>query len=360
MKKLFFIVSVLLVLLTSGCSTVGDKNTSLSLIYGATALLSLCLLIGCCFLVKKNKSWFIILFSSVFVVNTGYTILSVSTSLEMALHANRLAYLGSVFLPFAMFMIILNVTNVKYKKILPIVLLSLSAIVFLIAASPGILSIYYKEVSFQLVDGIATLIKAYGPLHPIYLFYLTGYFVAMVTIIIRASVKKAVSSTSHAVILTIAVFVNIVVWLIEQLTRINFEMLSVSYIISELFLLSVHLVMTENQRLREIANQVETVKNFHDVTAPEETLSSGSQELDPMCYETFISGVDQLTATEKTIYELYIARQTTKEVMAKLNIKENTLKYHNKNIYSKLGVSSRKELLEIYKQIKVLKDNLTE
>ena len=29
------------------------------------------------------------------------------------------------------------------------------------------------------------------------------------------------------------------------------------------------------------------------------------------------------------------------------HIKENTLKYHNRNIYSKLGVSSRKQLLQI-------------
>ena len=38
--------------------------------------------------------------------------------------------------------------------------------------------------------------------------------------------------------------------------------------------------------------------------------------------------------------------------MAMLNIKENTLKFHNKNLYHKLGVSSRKELLEIYKLIR--------
>ena len=37
-----------------------------------------------------------------------------------------------------------------------------------------------------------------------------------------------------------------------------------------------------------------------------------------------------------------------------LNIKENTLKYHNKNIYGKLGVNSRKEILEIHKQIKII------
>jgi len=41
--------------------------------------------------------------------------------------------------------------------------------------------------------------------------------------------------------------------------------------------------------------------------------------------------------------------------MAELDIKENTLKYHNKNIYSKLGVSSRKQLVMI---ASTLKDDL--
>ena len=35
------------------------------------------------------------------------------------------------------------------------------------------------------------------------------------------------------------------------------------------------------------------------------------------------------------------------EMSESVVIKENTLKYHNKNIYSKLGVSSRKQLLHI-------------
>ena len=33
------------------------------------------------------------------------------------------------------------------------------------------------------------------------------------------------------------------------------------------------------------------------------------------------------------------------------SITENTVKFHNKNIYSKLGVSSRKQLLEISRAI---------
>ena len=53
-----------------------------------------------------------------------------------------------------------------------------------------------------------------------------------------------------------------------------------------------------------------------------------------------------LTATERIIYDLYLDGKGTKDVMKELNISENTLKYHNKNIYGKLGVSSRKQMLE--------------
>ena len=366
MKKSFVGIAFFLFLISilSGCTAVGEKSASLAMIYGAAAVLSFLLLIGCCLLVREKKVWFILLFASVLVVNIGYTLLSVSTCLEMALTANRIAYLGSVFLPFSMLMIIFNVTNTQYKKWLPAALLGLSAVVFLIAASPGILDIYYKDVSFEIVNGVSVLHKVYGPLHPLYLFYLVGYFAAMVTVIIRASVKKAVETTAHAVILAMAVLVNIGVWLIEQLASFDFEMLSVSYIISELFLLGVHLVMKENQRLRQIVKQVETVQNFtqQDTTVPDIMLETPLDEetIDPACLEAFINGLQKLTPTEHAIYEAYIARVTTKEIMANLNIKENTLKYHNKNIYGKLGVSSRKELLEIYKYVRSMKSKIEE
>ena len=61
--------------------------------------------------------------------------------------------------------------------------------------------------------------------------------------------------------------------------------------------------------------------------------------------------VNALSGTEKEIYECYLKRLTTKEILLKLEIKENTLKYHNKNIYGKLGVSSRKQLKEIAEKL---------
>ena len=365
MKKLFAstYIFLFLILNLTGCCSVGSKSGSLSVIYCAAAVISLMLLIGCICFVHKKRFWFITLFSSVLVVNTGYTILAVSTGLEMALWANRISYLGSVILPLSMLMIILNETNTPYRKRLPNVLLCASGLIFLIAASPGILPIYYKEVSFAVVDGVSTLVKVYGPLHPLYLFYLVGYFSAMVAIIIRAQLKKSIDTTGHAVIIAIAVFVNIGVWFIEQLVHIDFEFLSVSYIISEMFLLGVHLVMNENHRLREIINQVESsVQNYSSVesSAPEGMLEKRIEveTVAPERIEFYIAGLSVLTPTERAIYDAHLARATSKEIMANLNIKESTLKYHNRNLYSKLGVANRKELLELHKHIKSVKAKL--
>ena len=349
MKKhyLWRIPAVFLLFSLSGCSAIGAKATSISIIYAVAATISLLLLIGYLYLIPKKNKWFLILFSSVFVVNIGYTLLATSNGLGAALMANRLSYLGSVFLPLSMLMIILSLTHTKYSPWISRCLIGLALIVFLIAASPGILDIYYKEVSFEVVNGVSTLIKVYGPLHPIYLFYLIGYFSSMVTVIIHASLKKTISSTSYAVIVAIAVFVNIGVWLIEQLTHINFEFLSVSYIISELFLLGAHLVMDENQRLKEEIEQ--RVANLTAQKSDKKTTST--EAVTNEAKEYFSNGLATLTPTEKLIFNAYIAGSTTKEIMAELEITENTLKFHNKNLYSKLGVSSRKQLILVYKSI---------
>ena len=37
--------------------------------------------------------------------------------------------------------------------------------------------------------------------------------------------------------------------------------------------------------------------------------------------------------------------KTAAEILESMAIKQTTLKYHNRNIYSKLGVSSKKQLL---------------
>ena len=225
MKKavgIFSVFSFMLMCLT-GCGNVGEKTMTLSAVYLAAAIISFILLICYCFFIKKKNIWFILLFSSIFIVNAGYLSLSVSQSIHEALLANRISYLGSVFLPLSMLIIILDVCNIKYTKTSLALLITASVCVFAVTATPGYLDIYYKSVSLAVSNGITVLDKVYGDWHVLYLFYLLFYFSAMLLNIIYATVKGKTDSNKHAIILLFAVLVNLGVWFVEQLVKIDFD-----------------------------------------------------------------------------------------------------------------------------------------
>ena len=353
-KKAFLSMSGLLCLLLSGCESIGSKSSNLSAIYAATSIMSFILILIYCNLPQKRNNWFILLFSCVFIVNIGYFTLSISTHLNEALLANRIAYFGSVFLPLSMFLSILDVLSIRYSKWLTYLLVLLSAIVFFIAASPGYSTIYYQEVSLHNIGGMSILDKVYGPWHCIYLYYLISYFIAMVCCIWYVSNKKKSISPLHAIVLAIAVLINIGVWFIEQMVSIEFEFLSISYIISELFLLSLHFILKENDYLRLNLHQYHQPTAIETIQLTNDPISLNEQSIktfDKEQIEMFKNGLNELTKTEHSIFKLYLEHKTTNEILEILNIKLNTLKFHNKNLYQKLGVTSRRQLIQIHEYV---------
>lgn len=60
----------------------------------------------------------------------------------------------------------------------------------------------------------------------------------------------------------------------------------------------------------------------------------------------FMQNLITLTPREKDVFNLYLEGYSGKEIVEKLGFTNNALKFHNKNIYSKLGVTSRKELMQ--------------
>lgn len=360
-----FACTVISMLLTA-CNTIDNKTVNISFLYGITVIFSLILLIAYCTMVKKRDLWFVLLYTSVLVVNIGYFALSISKTLGEALLANRIAYLGSVFLPLFMLMIIMNLCKLKHSKIFFGILLVIGIIVFLIAASPGYLTIYYKSATIEYVNGITTLKKVYGSLHSVYLIYLIMHFIMMTGVIVYSSIGNRSIPLKLSLIIASMVFGNIIIWLTEQLIDVNFEFLSISYIITEMFLLLLYSMLEENHYFdMSSEDHISDNTGSEDDSGVRQHIESESDKDDNNTadneendsgillenYEYFVSNLSTLTPTENKIYDLYLSGKKTKEVLDILGIKENTLKYHNKNIYSKLGVSSRKQLLQ-YASIK--------
>lgn len=80
-------------------------------------------------------------------------------------------------------------------------------------------------------------------------------------------------------------------------------------------------------------------------------------EVDADSFDAFLQYLHALTPKERMIFDLYLEGKKAKEIMEIAGINQNTLKYHNKNIYSKLGVSSRKQLLEYAALMKYKKND---
>lgn len=69
------------------------------------------------------------------------------------------------------------------------------------------------------------------------------------------------------------------------------------------------------------------------------------KEIDPESFKQFIKGIDELTKTERKIFDLHREGYSVQEILDIAKIKESTLRYHNQNIYAKLSVSSMKMML---------------
>lgn len=104
---------------------------------------------------------------------------------------------------------------------------------------------------------------------------------------------------------------------------------------------------TQQEKLQAQQEREQAQQQFNFAQAAlEKAIEKKLESVDPDSYQMFIDNLATLTPKEEAIFNLYVQGCSTKDIISQLGITENTLKYHNKNIYSKLGVKTRKELLQ--------------
>lgn len=69
-------------------------------------------------------------------------------------------------------------------------------------------------------------------------------------------------------------------------------------------------------------------------------------------FNAFVKNIKSLSPAERGVFNLYMEGYTAQEITKILCLSINTIKTHNKRIYTKLNVSSRKELLVFVKMMK--------
>lgn len=308
--------------------------------YSITLALSIGLLIAYTTIVKTKEFWLTLLYICVTIVNFGYLLLSFATSVEFAIFANDVAYLGSVFLSMCMFLTIVRLCGFQIKKLLVITCVSLGALMFAIIATSGFLPWYYESVSLSTINGTTKLVKDYGILHPLYMIYLLGYFLAMIITITVSVQKNKLGSPKFAGFIAGIVCSNIIVWMFEKFVNWEFEFLAVTYIISELLLLLLYWMLQDYIHKNDIPAPIIEKKTIiiMDSTPSSEKVSA---------LLALLPNEKSLTSKEIEILKELVDGKSRKEIATEHHISENTVKTHVTHIYEKFGVSSKDALLSL-------------
>lgn len=314
--------------------------------YVFTTVIAFFLLMGYLLLVEKKEIVFICLFISVFLVNLGYSFGSASVTLEEAILANKIAYVGSVFLPLLMLIIITDECQYRRNKYVLSCLLMISCFIFVLTMTPGYTDWYYKSVELAFVDGGAKLIKVYGDLHVLYFYYLITYFSLMLTFILWAMVEKRRVSFVISLSLLFLVLGNIIVWFIEQRINLGFEFLSISYLVTELCLLMIYLVnnnKTAKLLLNDEINDVSIEEKGMSRLIEDKSLQHQTPDIEAIV--EIWPEVSTLTTRELEVFKEIVLNKKRKDIAENLCVSENTVKKHTSNIFMKLGVSNRSEIM---------------
>ena len=315
--------------------------------YGALFLLSLSLLPLYFLFVRKkqNEPWLLFLFACVAVVNLGYTLIAFGDTVEFALFANKITYLGQVLIPLCMFMLVSKLCGYTYKKWVLGVLIGAAVIMFAIICTTGYLDWYYTSATIEKVDGATVLHKEYGVLHPINLIYVILYFVGMITVIGLSLGQHKSASQKHACGMLLIVLGNIAMWCFGKVIPWDVEFLSVTYLMSAGGFLIEWLMLQDYVHKNEVPAPVIVEEKAPIIIVDNMTRAEKIKTiLDSLPEDTVLS------TRQMDILERILDYKSRKEIAVELHLSENTVKTHTGMLYKALGVSGRDEIYAMFQK----------
>lgn len=217
-----------------------------------------------CFLLRNKKidSLYIVFCLLVIINSLGRYLLSVSTTLKMALVSNLLIYIGGCYCPFMLLVALRQLCNMHiYEKVLRF-MFCFSSVVMCFVLTIGKSGLYYKEVTLEYANGYHYLSKTYGPLHNFYYVLLLAYGILLIFHLCYAVKNRSrISLHTVSIISVLGIFV-VGTYLLERILKASISYLSVGYLLAVIILV----YLLERIKLYDltfnIANSVELLHEY--------------------------------------------------------------------------------------------------
>ncbi len=186
---------------------------------------------------SQRNNFIYYVFYAILVANFGHWLLGFSESVEGAIVANKVNYLGASFLPMFMFFALLQVCKIHISRWIYIVLIIMSFALCAMAMTVGYSPIYYKTVEYVVQGGVGNYVATYGWGHTVFNVYLVFYALLDIWIILWALVCQKTVSIKNIFAMIATEFATIASFFIARFLGNDMLVMPFVYVLDQVLLL---------------------------------------------------------------------------------------------------------------------------
>ncbi len=183
---------------------------------------------------KHDDVHITLLFTLIPVVNLGFMLLGQANSLNLALAAIKITYIGGCFLQLIIVLAIFSLCRIRVHRIIRLLLFLLSLGMYIAVLTIGERNWFYSETSYVESGGYGQLIRSYGPLHAVFYGVLITYFAASIAAILYAFFRKNQVSRKLLILLFLPQFICIICYFLGKQIFPRLEMLPAGYVFAQI------------------------------------------------------------------------------------------------------------------------------
>ncbi len=180
---------------------------------------------------------FTLIFAFIPIANMGYFLRSVATSLNEAIIANYIVYLGGCFLLLFIMMCVLDRCGMSLPKEIRITFFVITIIIYASVLASNWLPIFYTSVEAEIRDGSLVLIKEYGFMHTVFYCMVVLYFLISIGALAYSFSRKKNVPNKVIIYLAIPVLITAFSYLGSKLFPRDIEPLPAAYCFAQFFFL---------------------------------------------------------------------------------------------------------------------------
>lgn len=188
------------------------------------------------------------------VTNLATALVASSTSIEQALLAQKMTYIGGCYTFLFVVFFIFNICGIKLKPWIKAVALVITSIVYCSSLTIGYSDIFYKGMPTLEIIGKTAYItnKSYGFMHTIFYVLVCLYYAIMVAVIIYSFFKKKQVPLRVLILVAVSVSIAMVGFFGQRFLKLKVELLPLTYNLGIIF----YLIIASRLRLYDASDSV--------------------------------------------------------------------------------------------------------